>query len=89
KSLKRDVRCINLKELEELALKMAAKTKRGEKIFIDLEELGYTKLLGEGKITLPAKVKVQSCTEAALKKIREAGGEILTAAEEVEEATAG
>ncbi|MEM1581484.1 MAG: uL15 family ribosomal protein [Candidatus Bathyarchaeia archaeon] len=89
KGLKRDIRCINLKELEELALKMAAKTKRGEKIFIDLEELGYTKLLGEGKITLPVKVKVQSCTEAALKKIREAGGEILTAAEEVEEATAG
>ncbi|MBS7639791.1 MAG: uL15 family ribosomal protein [Candidatus Bathyarchaeia archaeon] len=84
KSLKRDIRCINLKELEEIAMKIAPKTKRGEKIFIDLEEMGYTKLLGEGKITLPVRVKVPSYTKVALRKIEEAGGEIISA-EETEE----
>lgn len=85
KSLRRNIRCINLKELEEIALKIAPKTRKNEEIFIDLEEMGYTKLLGEGKITLPVKVKIPSFTRMALKKIEEAGGEIV-AAKEVEEA---
>ncbi|MCX8170468.1 MAG: 50S ribosomal protein L15 [Candidatus Bathyarchaeota archaeon] len=71
------VRCINLKDLEELAVKMASKVKKGEKIFIDLGEMGYFKLLGEGKITVPVSVKVPSCTENALRKIRDVGGEVL------------
>lgn len=79
KSLKRDIRCINLKELEEIALKIAPKSKKGEKIFIDLEEMGYNKLLGEGRITIPVRVKVSQYTKAALRKIEEAGGEIVAA----------
>lgn len=42
-----------------------------------LEKMGYRKLLGEGKITIPVTVKVPSCSEAALRKIEEAGGEVL------------
>jgi len=85
-----DVRCINLKDLEEMALKAAGKAKRGEKIFIDLEAMGYTKLLGEGKISLPVRVKVPSYTKTALRKIEEAGGEIIApkGVEEAELATA-
>jgi large subunit ribosomal protein L15 len=87
KSLKRDVRCINLKDLEEIALSMTSKSRKGEKIFIDLEKIGYTKLLGEGRITLPVRVKVSSYSETALRKIQEAGGEILSAEEETEVAS--
>ncbi len=82
KSLRRDIRCINLKELEEIAVKMMPKTKKDKKIFIDLEELGYNKLLGEGRITLPIRVKVPLYTKIALRKIKEAGGEIITEKEE-------
>ena len=83
KSLRREVRCINLKELEEIALTMSQRAKKkNEKIFIDLEEMGYTKLLGEGKITIPIKVKVPSYSKIALRKIQEAGGEIISIREE-------
>jgi len=87
----KSIRCINLKELGEMALKVAAESKSGEKIFIDLEEMGYMKLLGEGKITLPVTVKVPLYTEAALRKIREVGGEIISAVkgENVEAEAAG
>lgn len=77
KSLRRDIRCLNLKELEEIVVKEMRKIKKGGKIFIDLEKLGYNKLLGEGKITLPVKVKVPLYTKTALRKIEEAGGEII------------
>ena len=69
---------INLKELEEIASKLTPKRKKREvKVLIDLEEMGYDKLLGEGKITTPVSVKVPSVSETALRKIEEAGGEIL------------
>jgi large subunit ribosomal protein L15 len=80
----RNMRCLNLKDLEEIALKAAGRVKEGEKIFIDLEAMGYTKLLGEGRISLPVKVKVPSYTKAALRKIEEAGGEIVAAKEAAE-----
>jgi len=79
RGLKKDINVINLKELEELATKTSPKKKiEDAKIFVDLEKMGYTKLLGEGRITIPVTVKVPSCSEAALKKIEEAGGEVQT-----------
>lgn len=76
---RKSIKCINVKELEEIALKMAAQVGEKEKIIIDLEAMGYSKLLGEGKITMPVIVKVPSYTEEALRKVREAGGEIISA----------
>jgi large subunit ribosomal protein L15 len=71
---------INLKELEEIAVKLSPKKKiKKDKIFVDLEIMGYNKLLGEGKITVPVAVKVPSCSKVALRRIHEAGGEILRA----------
>ena len=69
---------INLKELEEIASRLTPRRKKRKvKILIDLEEMGYDKLLGEGKITIPVSVKVPSISETALRKIEEAGGEVL------------
>ena len=78
-SLKLEGKTINLREVEELAVKLAPKRKTGDtKIFVDLEKMGYGKLLGKGKVTIPLTVKVPSCSESALRKIEEAGGEIQT-----------
>lgn len=60
--------------------KISAEEKEG-KLFIDLQSLGYTKLLGAGKVTKPLAVKVPSCSESAGEKIEGAGGEVLTEAE--------
>jgi large subunit ribosomal protein L15 len=55
------------------------------KYFIDLEGLGYSKLLGTGKVTKPLTVKVSSCSKSASQKIKDAGGEVLAETEEKEE----
>jgi large subunit ribosomal protein L15 len=76
----RKINAINVGELDELVDKLAAEGKlerKGAKIFLDLDKLGYDKLLGMGKITKPVLVKVASHSEAATKKIEEAAGQIL------------
>jgi large subunit ribosomal protein L15 len=72
---------INVGKLDEVAEKLS-QAKGEEKIYIDLESLGYTKLLGTGKVTKPLKVKVAAYSSSAAKKIKEAGGEIVTVSEE-------
>jgi len=81
KSLKQRVNAINVGELDEFAEKLSSR-KEEEKLFIDLESLGYTKLLGSGKVTKPLIVKVSSYSKSAAEKIKEAGGQILTNAQE-------
>lgn len=82
KSLKRKVNAINVGTLDEIAEKLS--TKKEGKLFIDLESLGYTKLLGTGKVTKPLTVKAPSCSKSAAEKIKEAGGQVLTESEELE-----
>ena len=71
-SLHRHENTINLKKLEEIA-----QISRQEKPQIDLTALGYTKLLGTGKVTKPLTVQVSSYSKSAAEKIKKAGGEIL------------
>lgn len=81
KSLKRKVKIINVGELDEVAEKFKETEKEG-KIFVDLESLGYTKLLGAGKVTRPLVVKVPSCSKSAAEKIKEAKGQVLVESQE-------
>ncbi|RJS78763.1 50S ribosomal protein L15 [Candidatus Bathyarchaeota archaeon] len=75
KSLKIKVNTINVGTLD-VAEKISTKQKDG-KLLIDLESLGYTKLLGNGKVTKPLIVKVSSYSKSAVEKIKGAGGKIL------------
>jgi len=80
KAISRKTNVINVGELGELADELAAEKKlerKQKKIFLDLDKLGYNKLLGMGKITRPMLVKVAAHSEAAGKKLEEAGGQIL------------
>ncbi len=47
------------------------------KIFVDLESLGYDKLLGSGQIIKPMIVKVREATKKAQEKIVKSGGKVL------------
>src|SRR5215467_4990846 len=49
----------------------------GNKFEINLGELGFAKLLGEGKITQPLRIIVDECSERAASKISQAGGEVV------------
>ncbi|MGD0994346.1 MAG: uL15 family ribosomal protein [Candidatus Bathyarchaeia archaeon] len=71
-SLHRHENTINLKKVEEIA-----QTSQQENPQIDLTALGYTKLLGTGKVTKPLTVQVSSYSKSAAEKIKKAGGEIV------------
>jgi large subunit ribosomal protein L15 len=71
------VNALNISKLDEIAQKTNT-------TIIDLTVMGYTKLLGTGKITRAYTVTVPECSAAAVKKIEAAGGKVIT--EEAEEA---
>ena len=80
KTLNKKVNVINIGKLDDLADKLESEKKlekKENKIFVDLESLGYDKLLGTGEVIKPMLVKVASYSESAIKKLEEAGGEIL------------
>ena len=78
-SLKRKENTINIKQLNELSTQTASE--KG-KTNVNLTSLGYTKLLGTGKITKPLIVSVPSCSKSAEEKIKKAGGQVLTKSQE-------
>lgn len=70
---------INLKDIEQrldawIARKQA--TKEGDVFVVDLKKLGYTRVLGEGKLTKKLKLICGKFSASAKKKIEEAGGSI-------------
>lgn len=71
---------INVGSLDELAKRLVERNQALEeegKISIDLNKLGYDKILGWGQVTNPLIVRVNSFSKKAAKKIEEAGGQIL------------
>lgn len=80
KASSKQVSIINVGELDELANKLESEKKlekKGNKFLLDLKNLGFNKLLGTGELTKPLIVKVECYSEAASRKVEEAGGEIL------------
>lgn len=66
---------INLQKLDQ----MAAGTE------VNLTELGYTKLLGTGKLTKAITIQVASASKSAAEKVVEAGGKLILPEAEVNE----
>ncbi len=72
---------INLWKLSEIAeelIKEGVLEKENDIPVIDLGKLGFTKLLGSGRIEFPLKVIVEEATEKAIEKITDAGGKVET-----------
>ena len=78
KSLREEVKAINLSGLDALIEGLLGKGKMKEsgKPFIDLGEMGYDKLLGGGRISRRVIVKVKAYSKKALEKLKASGGEI-------------
>jgi large subunit ribosomal protein L15 len=81
KSLRQKVKAVNVGKLDELAEKFSVEKENG-KLLVDLESLGFTKLLGTGKISKPLIVKVPSCSKSAAEKVKQASGRILAESQE-------
>ena len=78
-SRRKKANVVNIGKLEELAMKISAEKgleERDGMTFLDLDKLGYNKLLGVGNITKPFSIKVASYSESATRKVEEIGGKI-------------
>lgn len=69
-------RWVNIRDLNQLL--RYSKSGEDGKTVLDLEELGYEKLLGSGRVEAVFTIKVKQASKSAKDKITEAGGEVLT-----------
>jgi len=84
-ALHKQIHAINIGQLDQLIHKLThEKTiqKKKGKTYIDLTQHGYQKLLATGKLTKPLIIKVDSYSQNAAKKIKEAGGQIISKPQE-------
>ncbi|RLE74570.1 MAG: 50S ribosomal protein L15 [Thermoprotei archaeon] len=73
-------RCINVGQLDESLDEWVREGKAAlkEGVYeVDVTKLGYTRLLGSGKITKRVIVRVVDATERAVEKVRQAGGDVI------------
>jgi len=70
--------CISLRDLDDRLPHWIAQKKATEKE-VNLGTLGYTKLLGTGKLTRKIKITVERATGNAAEKVKAAGGELVVA----------
>lgn len=52
-------------------------TKQDGFYFVELEKLGFNKLLGDGKASMKMKIKTPYASKTAIEKIKSAGGEVI------------
>ena len=81
KGIKVEISPINIVLLEEKIASLEASgkaSKESEVYVVDLEKLGYNKLLGGGKATKRFKITVPYASKGAIEKIKSAGGEVIT-----------
>ena len=70
---------VSVGQLEDMLLRrdcVHAVTERDGKKVLDLQALGFTKLLGSGKVQVPILVKIDSFSKSAAAKIEAAGGRV-------------
>lgn len=75
------VNAINLYNLQsklDFYVKKKLVTKEGDFFVVDLDKLGYQKLLGGGVLNSKLKIKAQFFSEKAIMKIEKIGGAIIT-----------
>jgi len=66
---------VNIKDLNQL-MKYSKVSEEGKTV-LDLDELGYEKLLGNGRVDGSFTIKVKRISQSAKEKINQAGGEVL------------
>jgi len=74
------INAINIQWLDEnadLLVKDGNASKEGNVYVVDLNKLGYNKLLSNGKLTKKFKITVDFASEGAVEKLKEAGSEVI------------
>ena len=79
KTPKVKINAINIGYIEQNLDKLVSKNlakKEGVFYFIDLNKLGFNKLLGDGHVSLKFKINTPYASRSAVDKVKAAGGEI-------------
>lgn len=78
-------KAINISEVEErldeIILEGFAEKSKNI-VMIDLEKMGFDKLLGKGGISTRMKILVKEASKSAVEKVRKAGGEVIISGSE-------
>lgn len=87
KNVKLEINALNIKQLDEQAdelveNKLAKKEK--DTYIINLEDLGFNKLLGSGRVNKKLKIKTRYASKKALEAVKKSGGEIILVKKEKE-----
>lgn len=81
RAVTREVRSINLGEIEEILPELMASGFAREledgRVELDLMKIGYNKLLGRGSVSRPLVVKVGSASKHAVSKLESIGGSVI------------
>ncbi len=71
---------VNISHIEQHIKKYLSNslvTNENGSYLVDLEKLGFNKLLGDGKVSMKFRVKTPYASKTAIEKVKEAGGEII------------
>lgn len=78
KGIVKRVESINLKELDQIAeslIEQKLAEKEGDKIKINVSNLGFQKVLGSGKLTKPLIIEAKYFSKLAIKKLEKSNGQ--------------
>src|SRR3989338_1376466 len=80
KTPKVKINAVNILYLEQhmdklMSQKLISKDK--ETYSVELDKLGFNKLLGDGKVTLKFRIKTPYASKTAVEKIKQSGGEVI------------
>ena len=70
---------VNISYIEEHISKLLSGNlvKKEDQFYsVELEKLGYNKLLGDGKVSMKFRIKTPYASKSAIEKVKEAGGEV-------------
>jgi len=80
KNIKKIIKTVNVDYFEKKIDKLLSKNlieKQGDLYIIDIEKLGFNKVLGSGKLTKKCKISAPFFSKKAIDKIKSAGGEVI------------
>ena len=80
KTPKVKINAVNIRYIEQNVNKFVSQNiikKENDAYIVELEKLGYNKLLGDGRVSVKFKIKTPYASKTALEKIKEAGGEVV------------
>lgn len=80
KTPKVKINAVNASYLEQHIHRLVSSNlakKEGAVYSVELEKLGYNKLLGDGRISMKLKITTPYASRSAVEKVKEAGGEVI------------